>query len=481
MLNPISMFVNGEWVISSSSSMLEIVNPYNGEHLVTLVEPTKQEISNLILNSFETFNRDKLEPERRFQILSNAAALLRERKNEIAQVISKECGKPIRDAVSEVLRAVTTFQCSAEESKRLYGYTEALSPAVGSDHSLGLTIREPVGVVCAITPFNFPLNLAAHKVAPALAAGNTVVFKPAEQTTLTGKLLVEILQDAGLPPGHLNMAVGRGENVGEVLLQDERIQFYSFTGSAKVGHHIKSKAGFRRVALELGSNAPNIVHSDADIEAAAKLLVKASFSFAGQVCISAQRIYVHRDIADEFTRRFIQLTKELNIGNPLSESTDIGPVINERQAERILSWIDEAKASGAVVLCGGQGRGSMVEPTIIMGSKSNDKVMCEEIFGPVVNLILYDHLDRLIESVNDSKYGLQAGIFTNDLHIAMHLARSINVGGININNASISRADTMPYGGIGHSGVGKEGPKFAMEEMTNVKVITLNTRTHSLS
>ena len=286
-----------------------------------------------------------------------------------------------------------------------------------------------------------------------------MIFKPSEQTTLTGKLLVDILHEAGLPSGFLNMVVGTGGNVGEVLLQDQRIQYYSFTGSAKVGLYIKANCGFRRVSLELGSNAPNIVHQDADIELAAKILTKAAFSYAGQVCISAQRIYVHQDISAKFIERLIQLTKELEIGDPLSDSTDIGPIINEVQAERILSWIEEAKASGAEIIQGGQRKGTIIEPTIIVGVGSQAKVMCEEVFGPVVNIIVYNQLSELIDMVNDSKYGLQAGVFTNDLNIAMHLARAIRVGGVNINNASISRADTMPYGGIGQSGVGREGPQ----------------------
>lgn len=477
MVQSISMFVNGKWIQSGSDArQMDIFNPYNGEHLVTLIEPSRQEMSDLVANSAETFHRHKLNPDERFDILSRTASILRERKNEVARVIASDCGKPIRDAEGEVQRAVTTFQISAEESKRIHGYTEPLPPAAGFDQTLGLTIREPVGVVCAITPFNFPLNLAAHKIGPAIAAGNTVVFKPSEQTSLTGKMLVDILHEAGLPPGFLNMAVGTGGHVGELLLQDERIQFYSFTGSAKVGHHIKANSGFRRVALELGSNAPNIVHHDADVELAAKILVKAAFSYAGQVCISAQRIYVHRDISPAFMRRFTQLTGELVLGDPLSAATDIGPVINGVQAERIVSWIKEAEASGAEIVHGGGRNGSVVEPTIVTGAPADAKIMCEEVFGPVVNIIPYDNLSDLIAKANDSKYGLQAGVFTNDLNAAMMLAREIKVGGININNASISRADTMPYGGIGQSGVGREGPKFAIEEMTNVKVITLSTK-----
>ncbi|WP_141430798.1 aldehyde dehydrogenase family protein [Bacillus sp. 03113] len=471
----ISIYSNGEWIVSSNDSKLEVFNPWNNETLATLVEPTVYEIDQVIQNSVETFRAKKLNPDQRFEILSKVAALLKERKTEVAAVISKDNGKPIRDAEIEVLRAAKAFQDSAEEAKRIHGYTEELLPPAGADYSLGLTVREPVGVVCAITPFNFPLALAAHKIAPAIAAGNTVIFKPSEQTTRTGELLVNLLAEAGLPNGFLNMLVGTGKNVGDVLLDDERINFYSFTGSAKVGLHIKNRSGFRRVALELGSNAPNIVHHDADLEQAVKTLVKASFAYAGQVCISSQRIYVHSDIALTFMDRFVQLTKELQLGDPMLTTTDVGPVINQVQAERIESWIKEAVAEGAKILYGGDRNGSIITPTIIVEADSTSKVMCEEIFGPVVNIQVYDDLDELVEKVNTSKYGLQAGVFTSNIHTAMDLARRCHVGGVNINNASISRADSMPYGGVKQSGIGKEGPRFTIEEMTDVKVITIST------
>lgn len=472
----ISMHCDGRWMLSNSGNRLEIFNPWNGEKLVTLVEPSKDEVDMVIRNSVETFQTNKLTLDQRFEILSGLAALLKKRKREIATVISQDCGKPVRDAELEVSRAVTTFQVSAEESKRIYGYSEELFPPVGSDYSLGLTVREPVGIVCAITPFNFPLNLAAHKIAPALAAGNTVIFKPSEQTTNTAELLVNLLTEAGLPKGFLNMIVGTGANVGDMLLEDERIQFYSFTGSAKVGQYIKSKSGFRRVALELGSNAPNIVHYDADIEVAAKMLVKAAFAYAGQVCISAQRIYVHSRISQPFIDRFVELTKQLQLGDPLLDTTDVGPVINHTQAERIESWVKEAVSTGATILHGGERNGAIIIPTVIVGADPSSKIMCEEVFGPVVNIQVYDDLEQLIERVNTSKYGLQAGVFTSNVHTAMYLARQCKVGGVNINNASISRADTMPYGGVKQSGIGREGPRFAIEEMTEVKVITFNTK-----
>ncbi|WP_445487704.1 aldehyde dehydrogenase family protein [Niallia sp. 03133] len=474
--NVISMYKNGEWIISANDARLDIYNPWNKEKLATLIEPTFTEMKQLIKNSVETFHTNKLSLNERSEILAMTATLLKERRKEIAVIIVEDCGKTIKDAEAEVNRAIDTFQSSSEEVKRMYGYTESLMPSAGSDSSLGITIREPVGVVCAITPFNFPLNLAAHKIAPALAAGNTVIFKPSEQTTRTGELLVNLLAEAGLPKGFLNMVVGTGKNVGDILLEDERINFYSFTGSAKVGLHIKNKSGFRRVALELGSNAPNVVHFDADIKLAAETLVKAAFACAGQVCISAQRIYVHSDIAQTFIESFVALTKKLQVGDPQLPTTDVGPLINRSQAERMEEWVKEAVSDGAEIIYGGKRTGSLYDPTILINADSLSKVMCEEIFGPIVNIQVYNDLNQLIEMVNNSKYGLQAGVFTSNIHTAISLAKRFKVGGVNINNASISRADSMPYGGIKQSGIGKEGPRFAMEEMTELKVITLNTK-----
>lgn len=478
MTTTISVHCNGKDTVSKSddNNTLEFFNPWNNEKLITLIEPTQEEVKNVITNSVETFEKKRLTPQERYEILSKAAEILKERKREVAKVISKDNGKPIKDAETEVMRAHITFQLSAEEARKINGYTEEIAPPVQADYSLGITIREPVGVVCAITPFNFPLALAAHKIGPAIAAGNTVIFKPSEQTTNTGQLLVDILHESGLPDGFLNMVVGRGNTVGETLLQDERINFYTFTGSARVGEYIKSKAGFRRVALELGSNAPNIVHHDADLDLAVNSLVKAAFSYSGQVCISAQRIYVHSKIFNKFVEKFTHLTKDLKLGNPLEDATDIGPVINKANADRIVSWIDEARESGAEILHGGRiFDGNVVEPTVVVNPNPSIKLMCEEVFGPVVSINSYDCIDDLITSVNASKYGLQAGVFTRDIHTAINLARKIHVGGVNINNASISRADSMPYGGVKQSGVGREGPRAAIEDMTEVKVITFNT------
>src|SRR5690606_29550677 len=365
-------------------------------------------------------------------------------------------------------------EISAEEAKRIEGEYIPIESSPGSENRLAFSMRVPVGVVCAITPFNVPLNLIAHKVAPALAAGNTVVLKPASYTPIVSIKLAELMEKAGLPKGYLNIVVGSGSEIGKQLMADERINLFTFTGSPMIGQKLKQETGIKKVLLELGSNSAVIVHEDADLDLAVKMCVGKSFATAGQVCISVQRLYVHENVYDAFMERFIEETNKLQIGNPFEESTDVGPMISEKEAIRVESWVQEAVEAGAQVVTGGKRDGVFYEPTILTNVHDDMKVSCEEVFGPVVGVRKYSDLDGCIRSINQSKYGLQAGIFTRNLNTAFHAARKIHVGGVIVNDASQYRADLMPYGGVKDSGSGKEGPKYAIREMTEEKVVVFN-------
>jgi acyl-CoA reductase-like NAD-dependent aldehyde dehydrogenase len=334
-------------------------------------------------------------------------------------------------------------------------------------------MRSPLGVVSAITPFNFPLDLVAHKVGPALAVGNTLVLKPASTTPLTALKLAEILEEAGAPPGVFNVVVGPGGTVGEWLTVDPRIAKISFTGSPPVGEAIIRKAGLKKVTMELGNNSGTIIEPDADLSAAVPRCVMSSFANSGQVCISLQRLYVHKAVAKEFTKRFVEETKKLNVGNPLDKDCDVGPMIEEREAVRAEEWVKEAVKEGAKVLAGGKREGRVMHPTVLANVRAEMKVMCQEAFAPLVSIYEYDTFEDAVAMVEDSPYGLQAGVYTNDLKKAMYAVDRINVGGVMINDTSIFRVDHMPYGGNKLSGLGREGVRFACEEMTSIKMVMI--------
>jgi acyl-CoA reductase-like NAD-dependent aldehyde dehydrogenase len=338
---------------------------------------------------------------------------------------------------------------------------------------MGFYLRTPVGVVAAITPFNFPLNLVSHKVGPGLAAGNTVVLKPASTTPLTALRLGEILEEAGVPGGVFNVVVGPGGTVGDWLTTDPRVSKISFTGSPPVGEAIIRKAGLKKVTMELGNNSGTIIEPDADLGAAVPRCVVSAFANSGQVCISLQRLYVHRSVAAEFTRRFVDATSKLKIGNPVEKDCDVGPMIDEAEAKRAEAWIREAVAEGATLLIGGKREGRVLYPAILTNARAEMKVMCQEAFAPLVSLYEYDTFEDAVRMVEDSPYGLQAGIYTNDLRKAMYAVERINVGGVMINDTSIFRVDHMPYGGNKMSGLGREGVRFAVEEMTNIKMVMI--------
>lgn len=414
-----------------------------------------------------------LAPLQRYEILLRAAHLIQERAEQLALLIAREAGKPLKDARAEASRAVQTFTLSAEEAKRIGGEVVPIEASAGNENRLAFTIRVPVGVVAAIAPFNFPLNLVAHKVAPALAAGNAVVLKPATTTPLSAVELCRVLADAGLPAGFLNLVVGPGSTVGEALLDDPDVDFYTFTGSPPVGRRIKERTGLRRVTLELGNNSPNIVAADSDIEAAAELLSRRAYGSAGQFCISVQRIYVEEPVADRFRELFLNTTKSLVVGDPEDERTDVGPMITQGEAERAEAWIQEAVSQGARVVCGGHREGPVLQPTLLENVSPEMRVVCQEVFAPVASLVTVRSFDEAVERANDTAYGLQAGVFTRDLGRVIDAARRLRFGGVIFNDTSGFRADLMPYGGLGESGMGREGPRYAVEEMTELRTVVL--------
>jgi len=396
------------------------------------------------------------------------------RSEELATTICREAGKAWKYSAGEVDRAVETFQFAAEEAKRIHGETVPLDASTGGENRVGFWLRTPVGVVAAISPFNFPLNLVAHKVAPALAAGCSLVLKPATTTPLTAVLLGRLLVEAGVPAGAFNLVFGGGSSVGEWLVGDPRVAKITFTGSPPVGERITSRAGLKKVTLELGNNSGTIVEEDADIDKAVPRCVASSFANSGQVCISLQRLYLHEKIADEFTRKFVEATRQLVVGNPIERDCDVGPMIDEGEAQRAEAWIREAVEQGAKLLAGGQREGSVLKPTILTGVKPEMKVICQEVFAPVVSLVTYRDFEQALQMMADSEYGLQAGIYTRDIGKAFQAIQRIDVGGLMVNDTSIFRVDQMPYGGNRKSGIGREGLRFAIEEMTNIRMVCFN-------
>jgi acyl-CoA reductase-like NAD-dependent aldehyde dehydrogenase len=466
------LLINGQWV--ESTEQLQVFNKYSGEPMGLVSVADRELADQAIAAAHNTSQLAPISPYKRYEILKKTSELLLEHKEDLAKIITGEVGKTYKESLVEVERTSQTFEISAEEAKRIHGEGVPVESSPGAENRMAFTLRVPVGVVCAITPFNVPLNLVAHKIAPALAAGNTVVLKPASVTPIIALKLAKLLQEAGLPAGYLNVVVGAGSTVGNWLSKDQRINLYTFTGSPGIGLKLKQDTGLRKVLLELGSNSAVIVHEDADLDLAVRMTVPKTFANAGQVCISVQRVYVHKRVHDEFVRRFAEATKKLRCGDPYDASTDIGPMISVKEAERVEAWVREAVAEGAVVECGGSRNGAMFEPTVLSAVTDSMKVSCEELFAPVVGIASYDNIEECIRTVNLSKYGLQAGIFTKSLDIAFQAAKGIHVGGVLINDASQFRADAMPYGGVKESGSGKEGPKYAIEEMTEERLVILN-------
>ncbi|MEH7336587.1 aldehyde dehydrogenase family protein [Neobacillus drentensis] len=464
--------INGQERNESNRETIEVINPYNQEIVAELALATETDLNEAVENAFETFHSTmkKMPAHQRSDILRKAADLLEEKPEDFIDTIVREAGKPIKYSRDEINRSVQVLRFASELAKNITGEVLAMDAAIGGENRMGLVKRIPLGVVGAITPFNFPLNLSLHKIAPAIAAGNTIVFKPAEKTPVSGYKLVKLFQEAGLPDGALNLLMGTGA-VGAPLVTNEKVHKVSFTGSLAVGKKIRETAGFKKVTLELGSNSPNIIFEDGDIETAVKRLVVGAFSFSGQVCIHAQRIFVQKSVYQSFLDQFITETRALKIGDPMKEATDIGPMITEKEAERAKLWIDDAVRNGAKIEVGGERNGTILSPTIMTNVDRNMKIIAEEVFAPIVSVIPFETEEEVIGYANDSIYGLQAGVFTQDIDRAIRVADQLEIGGVWINDISTYRQDNLPYGGVKQSGVGREGIKYAIEEMTELKFI----------
>ena len=464
--------IGTEW--RESSTRQSVLNPYTGSLVAEVCQAQAQDIEDAIQLSVSAFSTlSALPSHARATALSTIAQQLTARLQEFAHVMSLESGKPITDARREVQRAIQTFTIASEEAKRLPGETIPMDVSSGMEPYLGILRRVPIGPVLGITPFNFPLNLVAHKVAPCLATGNPILLKPAPQTPFTAFLLGEIICGLGLPPGTFSVLPCKNE-LAETMVRDPRIQALSFTGSASVGWNLKGKAGKKRVALELGGNAAVIIEPDANLSLAAQRCAIGGFSYAGQTCISVQRIYLHQDIYDPFLKLLLDQIRSLPCGDPLQESTVVGPLINQQTAIRVESWIQEAIKQGAECLLGGTRQGAIVTPTVLTNVSPTMKVSCEEIFGPVVTVSRYQDFSEVLRRVNDSPYGLQAGIYTQNINRIFQAYRELEVGAVLANEIPTWRADHMPYGGVKDSGLGREGVRYAMQELTEPKLLVLH-------
>lgn len=467
-------YLDGRWI--SEGQPFEILAPHDASIVGTGHLASAKHAEAAIVAAVRAFESTrKLASYERQAILRQISEAIRQRSSEFSALIALEAGKPIRTARAEVERAIFTFTVAAEEATRIGG--EWL-PLDGQESAAGrgaIVRRFPLGPVLGITPFNFPLNLVAHKVAPAIAAGCPMVLKPAPQTPLTSFLLAEVISQTAWPAGGFSVLPLANEDA-EKLVRDDRLKLLSFTGSAAVGWALKAKAGKKKVVLELGGNAAVIVHADADVEDAALRCVLGGFSYAGQSCISVQRILVHRSIFSAFTGFLLDRVAELKVGDPLDEATDVGPMINEAAARRAEAWIGEAVAGGAKVLFGGKRRGSFLEPAVLTNVKSDMKLCAEEVFAPVVNIDSYEIFEDAVRRVNQSAFGLQTGVFTRDFKLVMKAFEELEVGGVIVGDSSAWRIDHMPYGGVKDSGMGREGLRYAIEDMTEPRILVLNLR-----
>ena len=453
-------------------STFSVLDRYTQSQVAEVAVSTAEQVAQAVMVARKCLGV-VVSPYERAQILYRAGKIIEERRSAFVETIIAEAGFTLIDAQSEITRALDTLTLSAEEAKRVVGQTVPLDGNPGQQDRLGFTIRVPVGIVCAITPFNSPLNAVLHKVGPALAAGNAVILKPSGYTPITASMLCDALLDAGLPPGLISLMNGEAE-VGQYLLNDQGIDFYAFTGSTRVGRLIQAGAGLRRTQLELGSIACTIVCEDADLNVAIPKIARASFRKAGQVCTSIQRLYVEASILEEVTSRLVKAAAEMPCGDPRRPETVVGPMISVSEAQRAFDWIREAADQHACVKHGGQRDGAVLQPTVLSNVRPGMAVIDREIFAPVVSVLPVDNLNKAIEGVNSMKFGLAAGIFTQDLNRAFTAARSIKVGSLHINETSSSRVDSMPYGGVKESGFGREGPAYAVREMTDERVITIS-------
>ena len=465
------LLIGSEWV--DTGEWQEVRSPYSGDIVGRVAKAGASEARRAVDAAAAAMQRP-LPAHKRAEILVKVAGALGRRHDEVARLISDEAGKPMKAARIEAQRAMSTYTFAAVEARKLAGDMVPMDASQAGEGKLAFTLRRPLGVVGAISPFNFPLNLVAHKIAPALAAGCAVVLKPASQTPMSALLLAELEDEAGLPPGWLNVVVGPSSEIGDVLVEDERVKVITFTGSSGVGWKLAERSPRKKVNLELGNSTPLIVEADADIDAAVEATATHGFSFAGQSCISIQRVYVQDSVYDRFVSGLVPKVEALKVGDPADEETDVGPVIDEEARDRILEWIDEARSGGAEVLTGGELDGELIRPTVVANASPELKVSCEEVFGPVVTVNRYSSIDEAIDLANSTKYGLQGGIFTGSINTALKAAQELEFGGVTVNEAPTYRADQMPYGGVKESGNTKEGPSYAVRELTDERLVVID-------
>jgi len=457
--------------------LINIYNPYDGTIIETIPESTLEDVERAIekaekgkkiMGEMSLFERS--------EILRRTAEIIEKNKEDFVLTLVKEVGKTIKEARTEVRRAIEIFRLASEEAKRIHGETLPFESVPNGEKRVGYFIRFPVGIIAAITPFNVPLVLASHKIAPAIAGGNSIIFKPSTITPLADIKLAKVLIEAGLPEEAINVVIGPGSTIGNAIVKDPRIRMISFTGSKEVGIEILKNAGLKKVSLELGSNSALILSKNGDISSAVSATIRGGYAVAGQVCISVQRVLVQREIFDEYLEKLIEEVKKIKVGDPMKEDTDMGPVISEESAKRIEEWLKEAKEMGAQIVVGGKREKTLFEPTVVINVPTEAKLFSKEVFGPVVVVNSFNKLSEAIEIANNSEYGLQAGIFTNNIEEAFYAIKKLEVGGVMINDAPSYRADFMPYGGVKGSGIGREGVKYALEEMTEIKTVCFNLR-----
>ena len=467
------MFLKGEWI--DGDQCAEVVNPYNGDSIDTVPVGSAKDVEFALDGLEEGVRVMRVMPtHQRVDILRKAAQLIQDQQKKLGRLISTEEGKVLTEGRIEAGRDAETFDLSADEARNLHGETVPLDSTLGGVGKLGFTLRVPCGIVAAITPFNFPLNLVAHKVGPAIAGGNAVLLKPASDTPLSALKLVEILLEAGLPPQAIACVTGPGSELGAAICEDQRVRKISFTGSAEVGESITRTAGLKRITMELGSNSPVIVLDDADLEKVASTLAVTGYANAGQVCISSQRVIATTGCHDDLTDALLDKVSKLNAGDQLAEGTDVGPLVREGDAKRVENWLREAKEHGAQLLCGGSREGSLIQPALLTDVGADMKMSCEELFGPALGITRATDIDEAIGLANQTRFGLSAAVFTQDIDRAMRFAREVDSGNLHINFGTAWRAEIMPYGGLKDSGFGKEGPKYAINEMTETKMVIVH-------
>ncbi len=467
------MLIGGKWI--DKSKKIDVLNPYDNSLVDTVPYGTSDDIDRAIEIAQKGYEINRnLPAHKRISILKKTADIMESRFEDLAKTIASEGSKTINEARKEVGRTINTITISAEEARRINGETIPFDSAEGSENRVGYYYRFPIGIIAAITPFNDPLNLVAHKLGPAIAGGNSVVLKPATVTPLSALKLAECLLEAGLPGEILSVITGHGHEIGDVLVSDERIRMISFTGGVEAGERVASKSGLKKIGMELGSNSPVVVLEDCEIDKAVASCVSGAFWAVGQNCIGVQRIYIQDSIYNGFRDKFINQTKSYKVGYQLDENTDMGPMITEKEAIRVIEWVDDAKKKGANLLAGGTREGSLVQPTVFENMPTSARLDCEEVFGPVVTLYSVNNLDEAIEKSNNVEYGLHGAIFTNNINNAFHAIKNMDVGSIIVNDSTDYRVDLMPFGGVKKSGLGREGIKFALQEMTEPKVVCFN-------